>query len=302
MSTCTNITLERIRAEITVGSLTFVTPFIKSFNVTRSRTQLSASFSASIQVPATTVFPVHSDVVIRAGTVDNMQTIFTGTVLTVTVNPDFERGTFYIVNLAGQDRFWELEGKTFSRRQITRGASRFAAIVGIASKAPQRGISLEKRLGSGALGGNERIPSADTNIREHSKLVKTDRVAVDPFGAAKPPETTDPNQAASAVSGVIRISPQAVSLSPGVSVLFTVQGVTFTPGDTWAVSDTQIGTLVDNQDGTSTYTQQAIGQNTITYTQASSGLTGTATAVGIPIHDHSNLGQGGPAFGVFGSE
>jgi len=67
MVTCANITLEKIRAEIIFGALSFETPDIKSFTVSRSRSQLAATFSASIEVPATTVFPVDQDVEIKAG-------------------------------------------------------------------------------------------------------------------------------------------------------------------------------------------------------------------------------------------
>jgi len=299
--TCTNITLERIRAEIILGSLTFVTPYIKSFSVSRSRGQLAASFSASIEVPATTVFPVHSDIVIRAGTLGNLKTIFTGTVLNISVNPSFERGTFYVVSLAGQDRFWELEGKTFSRRQRTRGASTFAAITGVSSKAPQQGVSVEKHIKSG---GVSRIKGTDTNLAEHSQLVKTDNVSWDPFGAAKDPIAIDPNSTTDPTA-IIDIRPKSIAISPGLSVLYKMTGVTYASTDSWAVSDPLIGTIVDNRDGTATYTQNAIGENAITFNHAASStltFTGKATAMAMTVHDHSELGQGGPALGVFGSD
>ncbi|KKL83971.1 hypothetical protein LCGC14_1969410, partial [marine sediment metagenome] len=121
MVTCANITLEKIRAELDFGeSLVFSTPDIESFSVQRSRQQLAATFSASIKVPADIVFPVGQDVTIRAGTLDNLKTIFTGKVLSIQVNPTFDDATSYIVSLSGQDRFQELEGQTFSRRQRTR--------------------------------------------------------------------------------------------------------------------------------------------------------------------------------------
>lgn len=302
MVSCANITLEKIRAEISMGSLTFETPDIKSFNVTRSRSQLAATFSASIQVPVTTVFPIDQQIVIRAGTEGNEQTIFTGNVLSITVNPAFERADSYVVNLSGADRLQELEGKTVSRRQRTRAAQTFAAITSVTPR-PQKGISLEKRVGTG--GGSERITSDNTNLREHSKLVKTDRVAWDPFHTAKDPEDLfETEDTAATGENVIDIKPRTVALAPGVSVRFNVENTTYEAGDSWAVSDSRIGTIQDQQDGTAIYTQQALGENTITYTKAGATNTfiGKATAVGIPIHDHSSLGTGGPAFGVYGSE
>lgn len=300
---CANITLEKIRAEIDFGgTLIFSTPDILSFNVSRSRGQLAATFSASIEVPATTVFPVSSDIVIRAGTEGNLQTIFTGRVLSITVNPSFDNALIYVVNLSGSDIFQQLESRTFSRRQRTRGQSTFASITGIQSKAPQKGISVEKRIGAG---GVHRITSADTNIREHSKLVKTDRTAWDPFSVAKEPESVTAEDATAATTDVVDIKPRSIALAPGISVQFNIEGTTYEEGDSWGVSDTTIGTISDKQDGTAVYTQNALGENTITFTKASAGsgtFIGKAVAVGIPIHDHSSLSQAGPSHGVFGSE
>lgn len=305
MATCTNITLEKIRARISFGTLVFETPYIKSFTVTRSRTALAATFSASIEVPSTTIFPVGEDIVIEAGVVGDLKRIFTGRVLSVTVNPSFEDAASYIVNLSGADKFKDIEGKNVSRRQRARGLSSFAAITGISSQAPQRGLSTEKREQSG---GSHRIANRDTNIREHSKLVRTDRVAWDPFNPAKDPQNLEDRRQDSASGGlsdVIDIKPRTVALSPGVSVRYNIEGADYEAGDTWAVSDSTIGTIQDRGDGTAIYTQKALGENTITFTKTGAGtstFTGKATAVGIPIHDHSSLGEGGPAFGVYGSE
>jgi len=302
MVTCANITLEKIRAEINFGSLSFETPDVKSFSVTRSRGQLAASFSASIEVPATVVFPVDQDIVIKAGILGDIKTIFTGKVLSITVNPSFERATTYVVNMSGSDRLQELDGKTLSRRQRARGASSFAAITGISSRRPQKGISVEKRKQSG---GSQEIPTNDTNLREHSKIVRTDRASWDPFSPAKDPENTE-GQTATSGQSVIDIKPRSVALSPGISVRYNVENTTFESGDTWTVSDTRIGTIINNQDGTATYTQLTLGENTVQFSKAggdtASTFIGKATAVGIPIHDHSSLGQGGPAFGIYGSD
>src|SRR5574338_319709 len=297
MATCTNITLEKIRARISFGTLVFETPYIKSFTVSRSRSALAATFSVSIEVPSTTVFPVGEDIVIEAGVVGDLKRIFTGRVLSVTVNPSFEDAASYIVNLSGADKFKDIEGKNISRRQRARGLSSFAAITGISSQAPQRGLSRERRDHSG---GTHRINNPDTNIREHSKLVRTDRVAWDPFNPAKDPQNLEDRRqdaAAGGLSDVIDIKPRTVALSPGVAVRYNIEGATYEAGDSWAVSDQTIGTIEDKGDGTAVYTQRALGENTITFTKAGSGtstFTGKATAVGIPIHDHSSLGEGGP--------
>lgn len=301
MASCANITLEKIRAEMTIGDKIFETPDIKSFNVSKSRSSLAGTFSASIEVPVTQRFATGEQVVIRAGTEGNLQTIFTGEVRSVTVNPAFERADSYVVNLAGADRFSRLEGKNISRRQRTRPAQTFAAITQVSPK-PQKGISLDKRIGGG--GGASSITSPDTNIRENSKLVKTDRPSWDPLHNTKEPEEVQREESASGSgsSNVLDIRPKSIAVPVGGAVRFRIADTTYVAGDTWAVSDTDVGTLVDRQDGTALYTQQGLGENVITFTDTSTGNTGTATAVGIPIHDHSSLGQGGPAFGVYGSE
>jgi hypothetical protein len=298
---CVDITLEKIRAELDFGGqLIFRTPDIQSFSVNRSRTQLAAQFSASIEIPADTVFPAGQDVSIRAGTEGNLKNIFTGKVLVITVNPSFEDATTYIANLSGQDRFNELENQTFSRRQRTRGKTSFATITGIASRVPQKGVSTEKRIGTG---GTHRIRSPDTNLREHSKLVFTDRVSWDPFSTAKDP--TEAPQEFEELE-VIDIIPKSLALSPGVSARFEIQNSTYETGDSWSVNDEAIGTIEDKQDGTAVVTMLSAGQLEITFTKSTGGeanlFVGKAAVVGIPIHDHSNLGQGGPAFAVFGSE
>ncbi len=301
MVTCANITLEKIRARISFGSLVFETPDVLSFSVNRARSQLAASFNCSIEVPATTVFPVDQEVVIEAGTVDNIRQIFTGQVRQITINPSFEDAASYVVNMSGQDKFQELEGKTFSRRQRTRGATTFAAITNVVSKSPQKGTSLELRKQSG---GSSTIANRDTNLREHSKLVRTDTENWDPFRTGKDPDTRDPGDDATGEANVIDIKPKSVALSPGVSVLFTVLGTAQESGDLWSIDDTDIASLTDNGNGTATVTMKALGEATISFTKRSDNITfsGKATVVGIPIHDHSSLGAGGPAFGVYGSD
>ena len=302
MVTCANITLEKIRARISFGSLVFETPDVQSFSVSRSRSSLAASFNCSLEVPVTTVFPVDQEVVIEAGTEGNLRQIFTGQVLQITINPSFEDAASYVVNMSGQDKFQELEGKTFSRRQRTRGPTTFAAITNVISKSPQKGTSLELRKQSG---GSSTIANKDTNLREHSKLVRTDKDNWDPFRTGKDPDTRDPaDEVGLGGTTVIDIKPKSVALSPGVSVLFSIQGTDQDSGDFWSIDDPQIASLTDNNDGTALVTMIALGEATISFTKrdGSATFTGKATVVGIPIHDHSSLGAGGPAFGVYGSD
>jgi hypothetical protein len=307
---CAGISLEKIRARISFGtpggpnSLTFETPDVKSFSVQKSRGTLAATFSASIDMPSSLVIPAGEDLIIEAGTEGNLQRIFTGSVLSMTVSPSFENASKYNVNLSGSDIFRRLEGKNISRRQRARGLSTFAAITGVSSQAPQKGISGEKRQQSG---GSVSFVNKDTNVRELSKLVRTDRISFDPYESAKPPEKEDVQSASAASAGqtVVDIKPRTAYMGVGVSALFNIENTTYEDGDSWGVTDPQIGRIQDRQDGTAIYTQLALGENTITFTKgggAGTVFVGKATANGIMIHDHSSLGQGGPAFGVFSSD
>ncbi len=301
MATCANITIEKIRAEITIGDKTFVTPDIKSFNVTRSRSQLAATFSASIEVPVTQKFATGEQVVIRAGTEGNEQTIFTGSVRSVTVNPAFEKATSFVINLSGADKFQELEGKNISRRQRTRAAQTFAAITQVTKK-PQKGISYDKRIGGNS--GSATTHAEDTNAKENSKLVSTERPSYSPLhNAKKPEEVEDERDTGLTGSGdVLSIRPASIAIPLNSAVRFLVLNTSYAAGDSWAVSDETVGTIVDLRNGQAIYTQISLGENAITFTDDSASNTATASAVGIPIHDHSSLGQGGPAFGVYASE
>lgn len=301
MASCANITIEKIRAEIAIGDKTFVTPDIKSFNVTRSRSSLAATFSASIEVPITQKFATGTQIVIRAGTEGNLQTIFTGSVRSVTVNPAFERATSYVITLSGADKFQELEGKNISRRQRTRSAQTFAAITSI-TKRPQRGISYEVRIGGGSASA-AKITGPNTLLPENSKVVSTDRPSYDPLHNGKNPLFTEKVNI-SAGGGTVssrQITPSSVAIPVGGKVRFIID-VDYAAGDSWTVSDNKIGTIADRQDGTAIYTQLGLGENIITFIDDSAGSEGTATALGISVHDHSSLGQGGPAFGVYASE
>ncbi|KKN11072.1 hypothetical protein LCGC14_1030170 [marine sediment metagenome] len=302
MVSCANITIEKIRAVIQIGDKEFVTPDIKSFNVTRSRSSLAATFSASIEVPITQKFATGTQVVIKAGTEGDLQTIFTGSVRSVTVNPAFEKATSYIITLSGADKFQELEGKNISRRQRTRAVQTFAAITSV-TKRPQRGISYDVRIGGGS--GSATYTADDTQIGEHSKIVSTDRPSYDPLHNAKiPGEIDDESGSQSGGTGagsITEVRPSSVAVPVGGKVRF-IANATYAAGDSWTVSDTKVGTIEDRQNGTAIYTQIGLGENIIKFIDDSRSSIGTATALGISVHDHSSLGNGGPAFGVYASE
>ena len=115
---------QRVRARITIQGLTSVveTPNVVSFNVSRSRGQMSATFSASIKVPHDDIDKlVNSVIVIEAGTLDGggLRPVFTGTIERIIVNPVRTDASKVMLNLSGRDVLHILEGQKVNRRVTT---------------------------------------------------------------------------------------------------------------------------------------------------------------------------------------
>jgi len=124
------IQMVKIRASITLGNLIAVTPsaamasdnIIMSFNVDRSRGQIS-TFSASMKVRAGTVGNIFGkQVVIRAGQDSPANLIFTGICRTANITPCRDDPIFVILSISGNDILSRLDGKKYTRRcRSTRG-------------------------------------------------------------------------------------------------------------------------------------------------------------------------------------
>lgn len=110
------ITPVKIRAKIEIGSLSIVTPYILSFNVTRSRGQVS-TFSASLKVShRDTVGDITGDTVEISAGEGTPKKIFTGMVKKATMTPCFDDPDYVVLNLSGADVLCLLEGKKYTRR------------------------------------------------------------------------------------------------------------------------------------------------------------------------------------------
>lgn len=110
------IDLVQIRAIITIGSLIVKTPYIQSFNVRKSRGQPS-SFDATLKVPYSDVGDlVNGLVVIKAGTNEKKNKIFTGIVKKVTISPCWDDPGYIILKISGTDILSNLKNKEYSRR------------------------------------------------------------------------------------------------------------------------------------------------------------------------------------------
>jgi len=125
------IEMVKIRAQVTLGSLTAVTPsgnmtsnnIIMSFNVDRQRGQIS-SFSTSLKVMSKEVTGniLGSEVVIRAGRDSPSNLIFTGICRSANITPCRDDPIFVILNVSGNDILSRLDGKKYTRRcRSTRG-------------------------------------------------------------------------------------------------------------------------------------------------------------------------------------
>jgi len=112
-----SIEMVRIRATITIGSLVVSTPYIQSFNVSKSRESFS-TFTASIKVSHEDVSGAITgdSVVIAAGVRNSLDTIFTGMVKQASTQACLEDPNYVILNISGSDILSFLNGKKYTRR------------------------------------------------------------------------------------------------------------------------------------------------------------------------------------------
>jgi len=108
----------KIRARIEIGSFDVETPFILSFNVNRTRGQIS-TFDARIKIADGDVADMTGGPIkIYAGSGYAGDLIFTGIVKKVSMSPCFDDPHFILVNLSGADVLSVLQNKKYSRRCI----------------------------------------------------------------------------------------------------------------------------------------------------------------------------------------
>ncbi len=111
------ITMVKVRAKVTIGSLIVQTPFIRSFGVNKSRGQVS-NFNAVLKVPNTDIISniTGSSIVIEAGENTPSNKIFTGMVKQAKISPCWDDPYYVDLSISGADRLSHLQGKKFSRR------------------------------------------------------------------------------------------------------------------------------------------------------------------------------------------
>jgi hypothetical protein len=128
----------KIRARIQVGNFNVETPYILSFNVNRSRGQIS-TFDARIKIATDSIADMTGGPIrIYAGTGQANTLIYTGIVRKATMSPCFDDPYYVIINLSGADVLSLLQSKKYTRRCRATETS-WATIDGVARKGLKSG-------------------------------------------------------------------------------------------------------------------------------------------------------------------
>lgn len=157
---------QRVRAKITIEGMTSIlTPNVVSFNVSKARGQMSASFSASVKVShddlATTI---NNNIEIEAGTLEGgLIKIFTGLIERVVVSPVRTDASKVMLNLSGRDVLSVLEGQKINRRVTTYKSGdgppqRWGAVTGVLRHNTSRLERLPIRINSDTTKAVQQLP------------------------------------------------------------------------------------------------------------------------------------------------
>ena len=180
------IDMVKIRAEITIGSLSVVTPYILSFNVTKNRGAIS-TFSASLKINSSSMNSNLSgnSVQISAGEGSANNLIFTGTVKKASMSPCWDDPSYVLLNISGEDILSFLRGKKYTRR--CRGTqSSWVSITGVTRKGLKSGKFKARREESFSINSAE--------LEENSKVIKNNIKEMDNKMSIAPGKNTrNPN-------------------------------------------------------------------------------------------------------------
>ena len=185
------ITREKIRARITFAeNITVETPYIKAFSVNRQRGQLSANFSATVEVDLNTIGldANAGNLIIEAGTEGNLITVFTGEIRQVTIEPSWDKPELSVLQMSGSDVMMNLEGRSFSRRLQWESSGIWAKITNIDRVHQKRGTSsLDRKIPRS--GGKTIVKMPDPNDAQHDTFIYArDLSRIDPYGKIQKPK------------------------------------------------------------------------------------------------------------------
>ena len=193
---------EEIRAKIIIAdSLIVETPFVKSFNVSKSRGQMIGSFSATVEIPATQLISTDDaldlgsqGIEIYAGTRDIYETrkIFTGEIKSVQINPSWDKPEYFVLNLSGSDVMNRLEAVSYSRRIPWDSPGMWAKITNLKetkNRRKARGFDVKYKLNTSRV-----VKTPDPSDAEHSSYTYArDTSRIDPYGRIPKASSTSTN-------------------------------------------------------------------------------------------------------------
>ena len=166
-----SIDMVKIRAKVSIGNLSVVTPYILSFNVTKTRGAVS-TFSASLKVKSFSFNSTLSGkpVEISAGEGSPSNLIFTGMVKKATVTPCWDDPSYVILNISGEDALAYLRGKKYTRRCRSTQSS-WTTITGVTRKGLKSGKFKARR--------EESFSIKSAELEEDSKVIKNSSKEMD---------------------------------------------------------------------------------------------------------------------------
>ena len=163
------IDMVKIRAKITIGSLSVQTPYIQSFNVSKTRAAIS-TFSASLKVKNSGIgnSMSGSSVKVYAGEGSANNLIFTGMIKKATISPCWDDPSYVLLNISGEDKLAYLRGKKYTRRCRSTKSS-WVNITGVT----RRGLKSSKF--KPAMGETFNLNSSDL---EDSKVIRANAYTI----------------------------------------------------------------------------------------------------------------------------
>lgn len=253
---CTTLSIERVRAKITVGSYYYVTTGLDdqsagdvlSFNINRSRGQPIATLSCQLAVwidnsGALESFETAENnmgerIIVEAGALpadandnfDNLPRLFTGYVTNVRESPHWSDARKYILDISAEDEFAKMRYLGRFSRRFKIGDDAFAVITG--GKRRQGGnMTLLNRVPAGRR-GLEFIHARNSGL-ENSPLIKTPDTKPDtPQGVKTAGSATDESS-----TGNYRAEPSKVYAKSGSIVYVDI--IDTTTGEAIDVSSLQ---------------------------------------------------------------
>lgn len=254
--------------------------------------------------------------------------LFTGLIKRLSIRKDYEFYNSYFVDLSGVDVFQVIEGRTFTRRIKNDGVGPFAVITGLFRKALlTRGGGLLGSVSSstmGRYGGQGKSPGGTQdflhdNISCHNSLEVSRNESRRIHDRGTFNRGTGFGSGTSTTTSSLQITPEIAIAGPGDEVSFScTSGCTESSTDlnkyTWSVSDGSLGKLIDGTGAEVTSVTTGDPSTPIVYRHKGTGssiniltleetenpsVQGTAKILGLPVHDHSDVSKGGPAYGVY---